>query len=319
MPDEIKAPAQQPGGSTPQGTNPQASQAPGVGGEANAANPGATPAAKKFDAEKFASATRREQAARALEGRAKSEWEKSQAAINEAKSYQQEKLEFKKNPIAFLEKHFGMTYEQLTEIQLNGGELPDGMKVSNQLSEIEQWKKDQEDRIAKEKEEADSRAAKAQEELTLKQIDEFKKSIPDKIKSIEKLDMVNLLEPEQLSEEIFKIIETHWASEEEKVEKDANYQPALLSVDEAADILEEVLSEQFMAKAGRTKKFGELIRNASKPANPAPDKKETGFQVTPSETRTLTNDNGVGSSPSILPPATESERMARAMAALNKG
>lgn len=314
-PAVAQTPAQQPSGSTPQGTNPQTPNPTPAGTQTPASQPGA--AAKKFDAEKFATATRREKAARDLEGRAKSEWEKSQTAITEAKSYQTEKSEFKKDPLAFIKKHFGMSYEELTEIQLNDGKVPENMELKNRLSELDQWKLDQEAKNSKEKEDAEVAKAKQEEELHQQQVNDFKKSIPDKLKSIEKLDMVNLLEPEEQSEEVFKIIEAHWADEEEKNAKDPAHTPTLLSVEEAADILEEVLSEQFLTKAGRTKKFGELIRQASNPTPKKDDKKpESGFQM---QTRTLTNDNGVGSSPSLLPPATENDRMQRALSALNKG
>jgi len=310
-PAPIQTTTQQPGGSSNQNTDPKSAASPGVGSQAPAANAGTAHTEKKFDAEKFASAARREKASRDLENRAKSEWQKSEAAINEAKSYQAEKLEFKKDPFAFMEKHFGMTYEQLTELQLNGGKPTETMSLRVEMEEFkaQQAKKAEEDRTAAEKRQAEEQEAEAN-----RQIAEFKKGIPEKLKSIAKLDMINLLEPEEQGEEIFKIIESHWADEEEKFAKDPNYQQTMLGVEEAADILEEILTEQFIAKASRTKKWGETIKGANKPPTPPGEKtnQESGF----SQTRTLTNDNGVGSSPSLLPPTTEAERMKRALSAL---
>lgn len=301
-------------GSPDQKENTQAPNTAATGTQTNPANPGAATAAKKFDAEKFATAARREKAALDLQNKAKTEFEKSQAAIAEAKAYQAEKLEFRKNPLEFIKKHYGMTYEDLTELQLNDGKPSDATALR---LEMEQWKAEQLSKEEQQKKAEEERISRQQEEEQTRQINDFKKGIPEKLKSIEKLDMVNLLEPEEQSEEIFKIIESHWADEEEKQAKDANYQPTLLSVEEAAEVLEDILYEQFVTKAGRTKKFGDMIKNANKP-NPQPAKKESvesGFR----ETRTLTNDTGVGSSPSMLPPATEDDRMKRALSALNRG
>jgi hypothetical protein len=275
---------------------------------------GTTNEKKPFDAEKFAALARRQKAQLEAERRAKSEFERNQVLSEKTKSFESELLEGKKNPFEFMKKHFGLTYEDLTEMQLNDGRPTDKMEITSKLSELDQWKKDQEELKAKEKEEFEREQSKRESEEQEKQITEFKKGIPAKLEKNDKLDLVlALLEPEEQSTEVFNIIEAHWASEEEKIEKDPSYNPTLLSVDEAADILEGILSEKFSKHVTKSKKFGHLLKQEASPTKPAKD--QPGFR--PSQvntTKTLTNDTAT--SPSLLSPQTERERMARAMSAL---
>lgn len=305
---------QQSTGSTTEENASQKSTTTGAGAQTNPQKTVAEDAGQKkaFDAEKFAALARRQKAQLEAERRAKTEFERNQVLSEKQKLFDTDLMDGKKKPFDFIKKHLGLTYEDLTEMQLNDGHMTEKMELTSKLSELDQWKKDQEELRSKEKEESERAQSQREQEDQKKQIDDFKKGIPSKLEKNEKLDLVlAFLEPEEQSEEIFGIIEAHWASEEEKVEKDSNYQPSLLSVDEAAEILEEALNEKFMKYVPKSKKFGHMLKQASNPAQPAKDKNEPSFTMS----KTLTNDN-VSSSPSFLSPKNESDRMKRALSAL---
>ena len=297
-------------------TDSQKSSTTGTGTETPAAKPSAEgqPNEKKsFDAQKFAAIARREKAALEAERRAKAEFEKSSSLSEKLKSYEDKKAEARKAPFKFLEEELGLTYEDLTQMMLNDGKPTDNMELKDVRSELQKFKDEMAQRVEKEKEEALTSKQREEQEAQQKQIDDFKAGIPEKLAKIEKIDLVNaLLDPSEQGEEIFKIIEEHWLGEEDKVSKDPNHNPTMLSVEEAADILEEVLSEQFTSKVSKSKKYGALLqqmKSGTAPKKDTPNKEESMFG-----SKTLTNDTAT--SPSLLSPAAEADRMKRALSAL---
>jgi hypothetical protein len=316
-PAPIQTTTQQPGGSSNQNTDPKSAASPGVGSQAPAANAGTAGQTKSETAERFAALARQEKSKLDLKRRAEEELNKNKGLSEKLSAYETRRAEAQKDPFKFIQEELGLSYEQLTEMQLNGGKPTTEMEITQKLSKIDKWEEEQKLAQQKRDEEAKTYQEQQQQAEYEKQVKDFKSAIPDQLAKIEKLDMVTaLLEPEEQSEEIFKIIEAHWATEEEKFEKDNSYQQKMMSVEEAAEVLEEILQEKFVKYGSKSKKFGDAIKNALSPAAPKATEKPSGFTASKASTTTLTNEATSSGATSLVSAATDNDRMKRAMAAL---
>ena len=84
----------------------------------------------------------------------------------------------------------------------------------------------------------------------------------------------------------------------------------VLSIPEACDLVEKYLESQ-VEKSLQTKKLSARLPKASEPTDkrPAPE--------SPAPRRSLNNQNYTSSTPTLVSPKVENDRMARAMAALD--
>lgn len=305
-------------------TTGQTSITANAGAKASEANTtGTTEQKKSFDAQKFATLARREKLALEAERRAKSEVEKSTSLTEKYNKYEQALMDGKKDPLKFIKEHFGYDYQDITAMQLNDGRPTDNMELKSIKSEMEQWKeaqarKDNEFKEAQEKARLDAEQAEQKA-----QIDSFKTAIPEKLSKLDKVDLVTaLLEPHEQSDKIFDIIEQHWLEQEGKKETDPAFVQTMLSVEDAADILEKALTEEFTTKVSKSKKFGDFIKQANAPAAPAQDKKDPKLEVTEQAppgfaARTLTSEMAASAgNTSMVTAATDNDRMKRALAAM---
>lgn len=211
----------------------------------------------------------------------------------EYQRYQERKKLAKLNPNLALED-YGLSYEELTQFQLNGG-VPQGEVIAKSVKEqLEQFRKDHEATLAKDR---DAQKKQAEEQYQA-QVEEFKVNMTDFI--VEKADEFELINKYKTYDLVYTTITEHF----ENTKKEGK--PRVLSTKEAADLVEKHL-EDLVDQGLKSKKFS----NRTKPTDPQ----------TPQETReqvakTLTNSMNSSSVPTSLSPKTEDERIKRALAAL---
>jgi hypothetical protein len=206
------------------------------------------------------------------------------------------KKEVEQNPLKALE-YWGLTYKDLTEFVLNGETpTPDSqVKVlETRLSEFE--KKAEEQRKAED--EAKKKADESEHEETITQ---FRKSCETFVtENAETYELINLYGGTPV---VLATIEQYFQSTHDP---DAGKVGKVLSFKEACELVEKYYEDE-AKKLERTKKF----------AKASPEPKQDPTQDPPAPSRTL-NNNMSSSAPSLLPAKTENDRMARALAALDK-
>lgn len=194
------------------------------------------------------------------------------------------------NPMAVL-KSLGLTYEQLTDFVLNDQKPTPADEVSVLKEEMSAWRRQMEE----EKEQQLKARELEQQKNYEKAIEDFKASVNDFCsQNSDEYELINLHGGQEL---VYATIEEHFT----KTQK-------ILSTKEAADLVEKYLEDQ-VAKTLETKKFKSRL---TPPAAVA----ETTDQKSPETPKTLTNHMNSIATPSMLPAKTESDRMARALAAL---
>lgn len=224
---------------------------------------------------------RRQQEMKALE---------QQLGERESRIKKYEELEKQKpDPLKLLETH-GYSYKDVTDYILNDQKPTPDLEIKSIKHEFESFKKSQEEQRQKELEDMRARQ-KLEYERT---VEEFKEQVLNFVSSKpEEYELINLYEAGQL---VFDTIEEHF----HKTQK-------VLSSKEASDLVEKYLEDQ-LERTTKAKKF--QARFAPKAESPKGD-------VKPDASMTLSNSMS-SSSPSLLPAKTESERMQRALAALDR-
>ncbi len=186
---------------------------------------------------------------------------------------------------------YGFSYDDLVSYKMNDNRPTADMEVKTVRSELEEFKKSfMQEKEAFQKQQQDNARQQA-ETITAN----FKSEIKDTVSGdLDKYELINLnLEPEEAADLIYSTIEQHY----QKTKR-------VLQVAEAAELVE----KHFEDRAGKLFTAKKL---ASK-FNPQPTAKPA-----PTSSKTLSNSISSSAS-SMLPAKTENDRMARALAALDK-
>jgi prefoldin subunit 5 len=217
----------------------------------------------------------------------RSEVEKLRAEIEQAKG---RKASYRSNPLAALEDA-GLSYKELTDFILNNNTVSTESQIKalqDKIDEVESARQ----RDHQEREELSKRQA-AEREVQV--IAEFKNEISNFISS--KKDDYELTNLYDSSDLVYDTVEAYF----EKTSK-------VLSIPEACQLVETYLEKQ-VEKSLQTKKLGQKFQ---KPAE------ETIAKSDPqAPRRTLNNQNYTSSTPSMVSPKVENDRMSRALAALD--
>lgn len=217
----------------------------------------------------------------------KSEVEKLRAEIDQVKG---RKASYRSNPLAALEDA-GLSYKELTDFILNNNTVSTESQIKalqDKISEVESARQ----RDHQEREEAAKRQA-AEREVAV--ISEFKNEISNFISSKkDEYELTNLYDSSDL---VYDTVEAYF----EKTNK-------VLSIPEACQLVETYLEKQ-VEKSLQTKKLGQRFQ---KPAEQPIENKDPS-----APRRTLSNQNYTSSTPSLVSPKVENDRMSRALAALD--
>ena len=216
----------------------------------------------------------------------RSEMDKLRAEIDEVKG---RKASYRSNPLAALEDA-GLSYKELTDFILNNNTVSTESQIKalqDKISEVENARQ----RDHQEREEHSKRQA-AEREVQV--IAEFKNEISNFISSKkDDYELTNLYESSDL---VYDTVEAYF----EKTSK-------VLSIPEACQLVETYLEKQ-VEKSLQTKKLGSRFQ---KPAEPIAK------QDPSAPRRTLNNQTYTSSTPSLVSPKVENDRMSRALAALD--
>ena len=252
------------------------------------AAPQAAPPEKDQMSAKFAALARRERQARQIHTRAK---QREEALLKkEQEIAEREKMwesEFRSSPLEALKRR-GIAYQDITNAALNDGKFDASVEVKTVQQEIQKLREEQ---AQKEKEYLERQK---QQELEGMQetINGFKEHISEHLKqNSEKYELTSLFEG---GERIYQVIEQYF-NETQKV----------MSIDEACSFVEQEFEKE-LEKAAKAKKFQSKYTSAKKEEPKLP----------PKTTTTLSNSIPSSSAPSLLPAATERDRMQRALAKL---
>jgi hypothetical protein len=270
-------------------TNPTETQTPPVP-EAQPKEPQTQPPAQSDEMRaKFAALAKKERFARMQSQRVKQL--ETQIAERERQISEREKLwesEFKQSPLEALKRR-GYSYEDLTKAALNDGRFDPATEVKEVRSELERLRQEQADKEKK----AQEAQTVAQQQAEQEAIDTFKGKIGSFIESnTEKYELTKLFDASDL---VFQTVEEHFSRTQK-----------ILSIDEACGLVEQYLEAEIDRTAKGSKKFQSKYGQASK--SDAKDKSKSDV--------TLSNNLTSSSAPSLLSPATEADRIKRALAAL---
>lgn len=206
----------------------------------------------------------------------------------------------KTHPLKALEL-LGLNYNDLTQTVLNAENPTPEYQIKSVQDQLAEFKKAQEDqsKLAAEQ-------AKAQAESELNEVlDQFKGEISSFVTSkTDDYEFINLFDQTNL---VYDTIQEYY-----------NTNKQLLTIKQSCDLVEKYLEDQ-MKKTTETKKFQKLYnpqQPQSKPSATISSQNMT-QQRPQAQSKTLTNNMVSSSIPSSLPAKTESERLARAMAALD--
>lgn len=195
---------------------------------------------------------------------------------------------FSKNPLEAL-KRKGITYQDLTNMVLNGEKVTPEIQVKSIEEQMKTWMKQQEE-AAKLKEQQETERLTKEHELT---IQNFKEEVKEFVSTrSDEYEFINLYDQQEL---IYATIEEHF-----------NNTQKVMSIKESADLVEKYLLDQ-ANKALKTKKLASMLKPQAEEKKDAPRE--------PSKTL---NNTMTSSVPSMLPAKTENDRLKRALAALDK-
>jgi hypothetical protein len=253
--------------------------------------PEAQPAAEKPKEEKsarFAAVMRKEQSAlkklqevKALEAKIAEEKAKLEA-------FERTKASAKQDPFKLLEE-LGLTYEDLTTMMLNDKKPPADLAVRAVRDELENFKRQQEEERQRILVEQQQQAQAQQQKI----IAEFRAGCLDFVKKHDaEYELINVYDAGNL---VVDVIEQHFAQTQK-----------ILTTQEAASLVEKHLEEQ-AEKVFSSKKW--KSRTSVPPPVADPEKQVAAQQRTLSNTLT-------SSTPAAISQRVESDRMKRALAAL---
>ena len=242
-------------------------------------------------APKFAALAKKAKAAQMAQAKLKAERIEIDRARKELEEFNKYRTEAKQNPLKALEA-MGIKYDDLVNFVLNGEKPTPEQEISSVKSQLEAFRREQEEReLAKEK--AAQEAAHKEYEAT---IEAFKGKVNEYITTnSEKFELINLHEANGL---VFDTIEEYF-----------NNTGKIMTIEKAAELVEGYLEEQIESTITKTKKFQSKL---------APKKDEPQPQASKGPSPTLNNTIAASSAaPSFLPPRTEQERIQRALAKLS--
>lgn len=254
------------------------------------------------DGARFAAFAKKEKAIRDAQGRFQSEITAREAQLataaaqleaerQEIAAYKAVKAAAKLKPMEWL-KHAGLTYEQLTEAQLNGGEPGPSLEVQALQDRIDAAEKREAERLEAQKR-ATLEATQAQRSAVVEQ---FRADVNDFVaENAEKYELTALYEQGSLVAQV--------------IEENYNLTKKIMKTSDAAEAVEEYLEQQAL-KATATKR----VQGKLKPAAPVVVPSEKA----PAQPRVTLSNDMTQTSPGNISASTEKERMSRAMARLTK-
>ena len=217
----------------------------------------------------------------------KAEMAKMKADLEALKS---PKKDYRQNPLSLLEEN-GLTYKELTDYILNNNTVSTESQIAQIQAKLESVEKQRE----LDRQEAQKRAQEEQAQREAQVIQEFQGEIKSFITAKkDDFELCNLYEAQQL---VYDTVEEYF-----------NKTQKILSIPEACELVEKYLEAQ-VEKSLKTKKLASKV--APKTTQEAPQ------QSPQTPRRTLSNSNYTSSTPSLVAPKVESDRMARALAALD--
>lgn len=206
----------------------------------------------------------------------------------EVKAFQDLRRQAALNPVEAL-KALGLSYEQITEYMMNDNKPTPSLEVVSLRQEIEDFKKQQQAERDAARRQAESMAAKEQQQI----IEQFREEVTDYVKQhSETYELTALYSADNL---VYQVIEEAF-----------NQSGKVLAIPEAAKMVEEHL-EELAQQAQRTKKFAAKQSVASPQAVAA---------NAPKPGPTLSNSLSAVATASPQRPRTEAERVAAALARL---
>lgn len=255
------------------------------------------PEPKESAAQRFAFLAKKESALQKQRTEIKAAREAMEAQRAEIEKMRQEiqaaqakRGSYRTNPLSLLEEN-GLTYKELTDYILNNNTV----STEAQIKAIHEKLEESERRREQEKLEAQKRAEEEAKQREAQVIQEFRAEIASFIK--DKSETYELAALYDGSDLVYDTVEEYF----EKTGK-------VLSIPEAVDLVEKYFESQ-VEKAVKSKKLSSKLQPASE--KPQDDIRQ------PAPTRTLSNTKYTSSTPSLVSPKVESDRMARAMAALD--
>lgn len=202
--------------------------------------------------------------------------------------------EWKTKPLEALKRR-NVTYQDITNAALNDGKFDPATEVKSVKEEIERLRQEAADRDKKQLEERQTQAQAAEQQA----IEGFKANISNHIETNkEKFELTHLYEASDL---VFQTVEEHF----ERTKQEGK--PKILSVEEACTLVESYLESE-LERTAQSKKFQSKYGTKQK---------EDQSKSPPKSTTTLSNSlTPTSAAPSLLPTATENDRLKRALAAL---
>lgn len=214
----------------------------------------------------------------------------------EIESVKGRRSSYKTNPLAALEDA-GLSYKELTDFILNNQQISPEQK----LKALEEKFEDKISRLEAQREEerklAEQREAERQAQREQAVIEEFKTEIGSYVaKNKDQFELTHLYDSSDL---VYDTVEAYYEQSGK-----------VLSIPEACELVEKYLEKQ-VEKSLQTKKLSSRLtpKESAEPAEPRAN--------VPAPKRTLNNQNYTSSTPSLVAPKVESDRMARALAALD--
>jgi len=225
----------------------------------------------------------------------KSELDKLRQEIESVKG---RRSSYKTNPLAALEDA-GLSYKELTDYILNNEKITPEQKLAALEEKFESKIEALERQREQERLMAEQRAEQERAAREAATIEQFKGEISNYIQSNkDTFELTNLYDSSDL---VYDTVEAYY----EKTQK-------VLSIPEACELVEKYLEKQ-VEKSLQTKKLSSRVpRPDTQKAEPVQKSAD------PSPRRSLNNQTYTSSTPTMVSPKVESDRMARALAALDQ-
>lgn len=270
---------------------------PASNAETPAVESSASPVVPKTDdmSAKFAALAKKERIARLAQHNLKTK--ETSLAERERQIAERERMweeEFKQSPLEAIKKR-GYTYEDITKAALNDGKFEPATEIKSVRSELEKFRQEQAEKEKKALEEQQTAAQKIEQET----VERFKRNISQTLE--EKKDKYELTHLFDASDLVYQTIEEHF----ERTKKLG--EAKVMSIEEACDLVEQFYENEIERTATSSKKFQAKYGAIKKEAEKEKPKSSTTLSnsLTPSS-----------AAPSLLPVATENDRLKRALAAL---
>jgi hypothetical protein len=217
-------------------------------------------------------------------------------------SWEQKKKAAKQKPFEYLAEA-DLSYDELTQYVLNGGEPQKESEVESLRSELAAFKKMQEEKELSQQEKQTQAQALQQQQV----IDGFKEEIGEFITANK--ETYELIAQRDATEEIFSSINDVFMTSVKEWRENGQHgaMPKPMSIKDAADALEEFYEQEIQKLTSTNKwknKYGQQVQKED-PAKKGPSP-------------TLTNQMTTSSAASVLPAKTEQDRIRRALEKLGQ-